>query len=121
MITFYLIRHGEAENNVNNIGNSFPEKRKMSLTEKGIKQVTETAGLLSQKGVDVILASPLERTRETAAMISEKIGVEVLIDERLHEVGLGVYNDKPLETFLSKYPDMRARISTDSADGAESF
>ncbi|MDP3957012.1 MAG: histidine phosphatase family protein [bacterium] len=120
-ITFYLVRHGEAENNVSNIGNSFPEKRKMFLTKKGIKQVMETAELLSQKGIDAIISSPLERTRETAALISEKTGVEVLIDERLHEVGLGVYNDKSLETFFSKYPDMRARISMDQTDGAESY
>lgn len=121
MITFYLVRHGEAENNVTNIGNSFPEKRMMFLTEKGVKQVAETAALLSQKGIDAIIASPLERTREAAKIISERIGVEVLVDERLHEVGLGIYNDKPLEKFFSKYPDMRARISTDPTDGAESF
>lgn len=121
MIIFYLVRHGEAESNVKNIGNSFPEKRKMRLTEKGLKQVAATAELLSQKMVDVIIASPLERTQETAAVIGEKTGVEVLTDERLHEVGLGIYNDKPLEKFFSKYPDMRVRISTDSADGVENY
>lgn len=119
-IILYLVRHGQAENNVGDIGNSFPEKRKMPLTEKGIEQVMATAKLLSQKGVDVIIASPLERTKETAAFIAKETGVKVLIDERLHEVGLGVYNDKPLETFLSKYPDMRSRISTYPTDGAES-
>lgn len=120
-ITFYLVRHGEAESNLSNIGNSFPEKRKMPLTRKGIDQVLETAEALSQKGVDIIIASPLERTKETAAVISEKTGVEVLIDERLHEVGLGIYNDKPLEESASKYPDMRSRISPDPSDGVESF
>jgi probable phosphoglycerate mutase len=120
-ITFYLVRHGEAENNVSDIGNSFPEKRKMSLTAKGVKQVAATAKFLSQKGVDIIIASPLERTRETADFISKETGREVLIDERLHETGLGIYNDQPLDTFFSKYPDMRARISTDPADGSESF
>lgn len=120
-IIFYLVRHGESESNVRKIGNSFPEKRKMPLTKKGVNQVLETAKVLSQKKIDIILASPLERTRETAALISEKIGVEVLIDYRLHEIGLGIYNDKPLETFLSKYPDERARITADPSDGVESL
>ena len=80
-ITFYLVRHGEAENNVNHIGNSVPEKRKMHLTENGIRQVEETAVFLATQGIDAILASPLERTRETARIISEHTGIEVLIDE----------------------------------------
>ena len=99
-ITFYLVRHGEAENNVNHIGNSIPEKRKMHLTENGIEQVRETANFLSTQGVDAILASPLQRTRETAGIISEKTGVPVLIDDHLHETGLGIYNDGPIEKFF---------------------
>ncbi|HCJ45586.1 MAG TPA: hypothetical protein DHV33_01580 [Candidatus Moranbacteria bacterium] len=121
MITFYLVRHGEAENNVNHIGNALPEKQKMHLTKTGILQVTATAEFLATKEVDVIIASPLTRTRETAGIISEKIGEEVLIDDRLHETGMGMYNGEPIEKFFSKYPDMRARITTDSADGVESF
>ncbi|MEI8096769.1 MAG: histidine phosphatase family protein [Candidatus Moraniibacteriota bacterium] len=121
MIIFYLVRHGEAENNVNHIGNSLPEMKKMHLTEHGVKQVAVTAEYLSQKKIDAILASPLQRTRETAGMISDKTGVEVLIDDRLHETGLGIYNGGPIDTFFSKYPDMRMRISSDVSDGSESF
>lgn len=120
-IVLYLVRHGEAENNVNRIGNSLPEKRKMHLTENGIHQVHETASFLSTKGIDAIIASPLERTRETARIISEQTGVEVLIDNRLHETGLGIYNDGPIDLFFSKYPDMKMRISPDPLDGAESI
>jgi probable phosphoglycerate mutase len=121
MITFYLVRHGEAENNVSDIGNSYPELRKMHLTEKGIKQVEATAKYLSGQGIDAIIASPLARTRETADSISQATGKEVLIDERLHETGLGVFNGKPLQKFFSKYPDMHARILTDSADEVENM
>lgn len=120
-ITFYLVRHGEAENNVSGIGNSLPEKRKMRLTEEGIRKVAMTAERLSKKPIDVILSSPIERTRETAAIISKKTGAEVLIDERLHETGLGIYNDGPIEKFFSKYPDNHMRFSPDPADGTESF
>ncbi len=120
-ITLYLVRHGEAENNVNHVGNSLPEKRKMHLTDNGVNQVRETATFLSAQGVDAILASPLVRTRETAGIISEQIGAPVLIDDRLHETGLGIYNDGPIEKFFSKYPDVKMRISPDPLDGAESI
>lgn len=120
-ITLYLVRHGEAESNVRGIGNSLPEKRKMHLTENGIGQVHETATFLSTQGIDAIVASPLARTRETAGIISEITGIPVLIDDRLHETGLGIYNDGPIEKFFSKYPDMKMRISPDPLDGAESI
>lgn len=120
-ITFYLVRHGEAESNVRGIGNALPEKRKMHLTEKGVQQVNATASFLATRGIDAILSSPLQRTRETAGIISEQIGVPVLIDDRLHETGLGIYNDGPIEKFFSKYPDMKMRISPDAEDGTESF
>lgn len=119
-ITFYLVRHGEAESNVNHIGNALPEKRKMHLTEEGVKQVDATALFLSKQGVDAIIASPLQRTRETAMLIAKQTGVEVLIDNRLHETGLGIYNDGPIDKFFSKYPDMKMHISPDPNDGTES-
>ena len=120
-ITFFLVRHGEAENNVNHIGNSLPEKRKMHLTEAGVKQVRTTAAFLAKQGVQVIIASPLHRTRETATLIAEQTGVEVLIDDRLHETGLGIYNDGPIDKFFAKYPDIRMRLSPDALDGTESI
>jgi ribonuclease H / adenosylcobalamin/alpha-ribazole phosphatase len=120
-ITLYLVRHGEAENNVNRVGNAMPEKRKMHLTEDGIEQVHTTARFLSKQGIDAIIASPLARTRETAGIISAQTGIEVLIDDRLHETGLGIYNDGPIDKFFSKYPDMKMRISPDPLDGAESI
>lgn len=120
-ITFYLVRHGEAESNVRGIANALPEKRKMHLTEEGIRQVHAVALFLAKQGVDAIIASPLKRTRETAAAISEQTSVEVLIDDRLHETGLGIYNDGPIDRFFSKYPDMRMRITPDPLDGTESI
>ena len=93
----------------------------MPLTEKGVDQVRETATYLATEDVDIIIASPLERTRETAGIISEQTGVEVLIDDRLHETGLGIYNDGPIDKFFSKYPDMKMRMSPDPLDGTESI
>lgn len=93
----------------------------MHLTEEGIRQVNATASFLATQSVDAILASPLARTRETAGIISEQTGIPVLIDDRLHETGLGIYNDGPIEKFFSKYPDMKMRISPDPLDGAESI
>src|SRR3989338_7604758 len=99
-ITFYLVRHGESENNVQDIGNSLPEEVKYHLTEKGRRQVEEATALLAQKKADAIFASPLLRTRETAEIISLKIGLPVIFDGRLCELGNGIFNNRPIREFL---------------------
>ena len=119
--TLYLVRHGEAEQNVLGVGSSLPEITKRHLTERGREQVRATADFLAGQPVDAIIASPLVRTQETAAIISEKTGVPVQTDDRLHETGLGVFNEQSIRRFFGKYPDPTMRISIQDDDGVESF
>ena len=120
-IKIYLVRHGEAEHNVLSIGSSLPEITERHLTEKGKDQIREVAEFLRDKSVSAIISSPLLRTRETAAIISKSAGVPVDIDDRLHETGLGIFNEKPIQLFFDKYPKPEMRLSPDRADGVESF
>lgn len=79
----YFVRHGETENNALGIrqGSEGP------LTEKGRAQVLATAKRFPKhKGCpQIIIASPYERTRETASIISKEIGVKVEYSELLTE------------------------------------
>ncbi len=120
-MTFYLVRHGEAENNVRHISSSLPEKEKYPLTESGRQKVAETAEYLKKEEIDAMFCSPLLRTKQTAEIIAEATGLSFSIDERLHETGMGVFNGKTHEGFMKKYGDPVLRISPDSADGVESF
>ncbi len=120
-ITFYLVRHGEAENNIRSILNSSPEIEKYSLTPRGREQAAETAKFLSGVDADVIFSSPLRRTQETSEIIASATGLQVKFDERLREAGFGVFNEKAQRELLKKYPDAEERISPDPADGIESF
>jgi broad specificity phosphatase PhoE len=121
MITFYLVRHGEAENNVRHILNSLPEKSEYPLTDRGRQQVAVTADFLGTVGADVIWSSPILRARETAGIISQTTGLTVNIDDRLCEVHFGVFNGHQQEEFLKKYPEAEMRLSPDPADGVESY
>jgi len=87
--TLHLVRHGEAENNVKGMFGSYPEKEKNGLTEKGRKIVSDTADGLKDSRVDIIVCSPLRRTMETAEIIREKTGAEIVVDELLREIDLG--------------------------------
>lgn len=121
MITFYLVRHGEAENNVRSILNSLPETTTYPLTERGRAQAALAAQSLASAHVDVIFSSPIQRTKETAEIIAEAKGLSIYFDERLCEAGMGVFNGRNQKELLKKYPDAEMRLSPDPEDGVESF
>jgi phosphohistidine phosphatase len=64
----YLIRHGIAEER----GEAWPDDSKRPLSEEGVSRLKKCARGLERLGVslDVILTSPLVRTRQTAEVIS---------------------------------------------------
>ncbi|MFZ2300102.1 MAG: histidine phosphatase family protein [Candidatus Moraniibacteriota bacterium] len=120
-ITFYLVRHGEAENNVRFILNSLPEIETYALTERGREQAAETAKFLATAGADIIFSSPIRRAKETAEIIAATVKLPVRCDDRLCEAGMGVFNGKSQQELLEKYPAAEERISPDPADDVESF
>lgn len=65
----------------------------MPLAAIGELQAKAVASELRERGgADVIVASPLLRTRQTAAAIAEAIEVEVEIDDDLRECSFGVWD-----------------------------
>ena len=64
----YLIRHGLADER----GEAWPDDAKRPLTAKGMSRLRKSARGLSELGVsfDVILTSPLTRTRQTAEIVA---------------------------------------------------
>ena len=65
----YLIRHGIAEEG----GDAWPDDSKRPLTHAGISRLRKSARGLIRLGVafDVILTSPLVRTRQTAETVAD--------------------------------------------------
>ncbi len=120
-ITLYLVRHGEAENNVRHILNSAPVKHEYSLTEKGRGQVKKTAASLATVGASALYSSPILRAKETAGIIAEATGLSIVFDDRLWEVGMGIFNGGKQEDFLKKYPEPEMRLAPDAVDEMESI
>jgi len=93
----FVVRHGEADNNVLGIISSDP-KKPHHLTDKGREQVREAAEKLKGKKIDLIYVSPFVRTQETAKIISEVLNIsadKVITDDRIHEVLGGELDGKP--------------------------
>lgn len=101
----FLIRHGLSENNIKNILSCSPEKENYSLTEKGKQQIITAAEKLKAEKIDLIISSPLQRTRESAEIIAKMLGIDkVIFDDRLREVDLGDYNGRN----FNKWPEIQS-------------
>jgi isoleucyl-tRNA synthetase len=106
----FLIRHGEAENNVKGILNSLLEVKKYKLTEVGRKQSKELAKILKKEKIDAIFSSPILRAQETAEIIAKELKLKVVFDKRLREVGFGDFNGKSADDFEKVFPSRKSRI-----------
>lgn len=87
MTVFHLLRHGE-----HNVQGKICAGRMSGvvLSDKGRGEAEAAARLLADAGIAAIYASPMERTRETAAIISEQLGgLPVTIRDDLAELDFG--------------------------------
>jgi isoleucyl-tRNA synthetase len=99
---FYVMRHGEAESNVNGVLNSELDGKVAELTEKGVVQIKHSSRELKKIGIEHIIASPVTRTRKTALIAAQEIGLnqsEVVFDERIREVNPGEFNGRPIREY----------------------
>ena len=89
-----VLRHGESEGNLREIYQG--EVPGTSLTAEGKRQAAAAALAFHAEEIAAIYASPLARTRETAAIIGQIAGVSVTVDERLRESAFGTYEGKSI-------------------------
>lgn len=97
---YYILRHGEAMSNVKNIVSSWPETFKNPLSVTGRRQIKEAAKKLKDKGISLIFASDLLRTKQTAEIVAKSLKLKVKFDTRLREISFGDLNGRPAEELL---------------------
>src|SRR3989344_3902247 len=117
---YYILRHGEALSNVREVMSCWPEKFENLLTGLGREMIKVAAETLNKKGIDLIFASDVLRTKQTAEIVSEKLNLPVNFDKRLREVDFGSFNGKAvleLDEYFKKESD---RIKN-SIPGGESY
>ncbi|MHB8651989.1 MAG: class I tRNA ligase family protein [Minisyncoccota bacterium] len=112
--TYIVMRHGEAESNVKGVVNG-DETTENHLTEKGKLQVTKTVeNVLEKTKVNYIFASPFVRTKETAKIVANAIGIDpndIHYDNRLREVNCGVLEGTSVEVYRGYFFSRRERFS----------
>lgn len=95
MKKIYYVRHGESQANVDGI--IAGSEHEAPLTEKGKDQARKAGQELKDKKIELIVSSPMERTRDTATIIAKEIGYDPakIIDQKLFiELRSGPYSGK---------------------------
>ncbi len=94
MTEIILIRHGETEWNVSEV---FRGRIDIKLNRTGIKQAELLAGYLSERKIDAIYSSPLQRALKTAETISGCHGLDVKIAPGLIDFDCGEWQGLSLQ------------------------
>jgi broad specificity phosphatase PhoE len=97
-----LGRHGQTEWNL--LGRR-QGQLDSPLTPTGATVAQELARVLSNRGIDVIVTSPLGGARQTAAIYAETLGIPVLIEDTLAEVHHGAFAGLTNAEIHLKYPE----------------
>lgn len=77
MKTIYIVRHGESEGNIGN----FRQGAETPLSDNGIKQSEKIAKRLKKLDFDLLVASPLKRTVQTADLIKAETGHDFILSD----------------------------------------
>ena len=95
---FIVMRHGEAETNTKGILCSSEDK--YPLTPKGRKSVKKAAEKLKTLGIDLIYASPVLRTKETAEIVGDVLGIKPIYADELKEISFGEFEEHPIKDYF---------------------
>nr|WSY55335.1 bifunctional RNase H/acid phosphatase [Streptomyces sp. NBC_00886] len=123
--TFVLLRHGETpltpQKRFSGSGGTDP-----SLSDVGRDQAERAAAALAGRGtIQDIVVSPLTRTRETAAAVAARLGLDVTVEEGLRETDFGAWEGLTFGEVRERYPDdLNAWLADPTAQptgGGESF
>ncbi len=116
---YTVMRHGESDSNVRGVVSYKPEDD-IHLTEKGRASVKTNASKLKDAGIDLIIASPVLRTKETAAIVAGVLGIpeaDILIDPRIAEVNTGDFSGCAIETYRSYFTSTLEKFTKPSPNG----
>jgi probable phosphoglycerate mutase len=119
----YFVRHGETiltpQRKFSGTGSLDPE-----LMQEGLDQADLVAEECAKLGAEILIASPLNRTRQTAEAISRTTGLEIIFDKAWYELSFGDWDGRSIEEVREQEPDQyQAWINSSSyaPPGGESY
>jgi glucosyl-3-phosphoglycerate phosphatase len=81
-----IVRHGESHSNAHPRAVALPEEEGDRLTERGWEQAHAVARGLRRLRPARLVSSPMRRARETTSAIAQELGMEVEVNDLIHEL-----------------------------------
>ncbi len=98
----FFVRHGQTEwNAIRRMQGQWNS----DLNELGREQADVNGRFLSQLGIEHMVASPLDRTRQTAEIINQYLELEVAFDDRIMEWDCGDWSGEMWDDVQKKWPE----------------
>ena len=111
MTTLYLVRHGETVDNANQI---MQGQTQGELNENGIRQAKEVSEAWKDRQIDVVIASDLKRSIDTARIIAEPHSLGVITTPLLRERDWGDFTGR----FI---PDLKNEVWPENIETLENL
>lgn len=102
--TFHIARHGETDYNR---GYIFQGSSDIELNSKGFEQARGLLEDIRKKGVelDLIVSSPYKRARQTAQVVADGLGLDVVVVEGIRERHLGILEGARADKIHELFPE----------------
>ena len=110
---FLLIRHAQSEWNADG---RWQGQADPGLSEEGRAQARALAASLVETPLDVLLASDLDRARQTAEAIGRATGLIPVLDPRFRELDVGSWSGLRREEIEARDPELLARFEAGEPD-----
>jgi probable phosphoglycerate mutase len=98
----YLVRHGATQLTAEN---RFSGAENVHLSEEGRDQVSHLANRLADDNLDAVYCSPLDRTRETAAILAAPHALTPVTRDGLREISHGHWEGMTREEVETKFSE----------------
>ena len=110
MKQLYFVRHGQTEwNAIRRMQGQWNS----DLNALGLEQAEINGDLLARLDVEALFASPLDRTRQTAAIINRRLNLPIHFDERIMEWDCGDWSGHLYDEVAQRWPDEWAALEAD--------
>ena len=116
-----LLRHGQTPMSVQK---RYAGRSNVPLTDAGVAQAAAAAKRLASAGIDAIVASPLQRTVQTAEQVAAVTGLPVVTEDGFRETDFGAWEGLTFAEVRERWPsEMTAWLADPEVapPGGESF
>jgi len=105
--TLVLVRHGATAHTADKRFSGGLASSNPGLTDEGRAQVREVAEWLAPLGeaVEAVVASPVRRTRESAEILAERMGLDLVEEPGFAEMEFGVWDGLTFSEVRERYPE----------------